>query len=67
MIRYAHQERVSPWAAGGDTSEENLAPLRRFHHRIKGEARWSHEFEPDGGGVWASPMKRRYRRAPTPP
>jgi hypothetical protein len=44
-----------PWGEGGVTCECNLAPLCRYHHRIRHEAGWTYDRRPRGDHVWTSP------------
>jgi hypothetical protein len=45
-----------PWAHGGVTRECNLAPLCRYHHRIRHGAGWTHTRLADGTYLWTSPV-----------
>jgi hypothetical protein len=45
---------------GGETTDVNLAPLCRHHHRLKHETDWSYERLPNGDVVWTAPSGRRY-------
>ena len=53
----------TPWADGGATHEDNLAPLCRHHHRIRHHHGWAHTAAADGTVTWHSPLHHRY---PTP-
>ncbi|MEX0864631.1 MAG: HNH endonuclease [Acidimicrobiia bacterium] len=52
-------DHTDPWAAGGKTSLENLAPLCRHHHRIKDHG-WTYRQTPDGDIIWTSPLDHTY-------
>ena len=60
-------DHTKPWQAGGATETNNLAPLCRHDHRIKGEAGWSYAQKPNGDVVWHSPLGHRYVRTRPPP
>ncbi len=45
---------------GGPTVTENLAPLCRYHHRVKHEGGWSYRRECPGLHTWTSPLGHRY-------
>jgi len=49
-----------PYAEGGCRHNHNLAPLCRFHHRIRHTTNWSYRRLPDGDHVWTSPLGRTY-------
>ena len=49
-------DHAEPYAAGGPTSTNNLAPLCRRHHRMKTHARWRYRRRPDGVFEWTGPM-----------
>ena len=54
------------YAAGGQTTVENLAPRCRKHHTMKHQTRWKVE-QPSGAprAIWTSPTA--YRRVADPP
>lgn len=60
-------DHTHPWHAGGATINENLAPLCRHDHRIKGEAGWSYTQKADGDVIWHSRLGHRYIRRRPPP
>jgi hypothetical protein len=47
-------DHVVPWPAG-PTTEANLAPLCRHHHRLKTHAGWGYESLSPGVYLWRSP------------
>jgi hypothetical protein len=53
-------DHVIRWTDGGQTSEANLIPLCRRHHRAKDEAGWGVDRRPDGSCEWTSPAGRTY-------
>jgi hypothetical protein len=55
------------WADGGPTSEANLAPLCRKHHRIKHEHDWTYRPTGAEGHAWRSRLGRTYRTRGSPP
>jgi len=56
----------TPWADGGVTCECNLAPLCRYHHRIRHNAGWSYVRLFDGAHQWTSPMGVVHTGGPAP-
>jgi hypothetical protein len=53
------------WAAGGQTSVDNLAHLCRGHHTRKTTLRWKLRHLPGGTLEWTSPFGRTYRTEPS--
>lgn len=53
----------TPWPRG-TTSEGNLAPLSRRHHRAE-QAGWTPSPLPDGSTSWLAPSGRTYRTPPS--
>jgi hypothetical protein len=49
-----------PYDDGGISCECNLAPLCRFHHRVKQAEGWKLEHNRPGVMVWITPAGRRY-------
>jgi hypothetical protein len=49
-----------PYAVGGATDIDNLAPLCRHHHTTKHHAPWRVERLPEGDHVWVSPLGHEY-------
>ncbi|TCN30489.1 hypothetical protein EV644_13326 [Kribbella orskensis] len=56
-----HIEPYDPTGPPGQTNSSNLAPLRRFSHRVKTHGRWSVRRLDDGALEWASPHGFRFR------
>ncbi|MFC5265986.1 hypothetical protein ACFPJ1_28050 [Kribbella qitaiheensis] len=56
-----HIEPYDPTGPPGQTSTSNLAPLRRFSHRVKTHGRWSVRRLDDGALEWTSPHGFRFR------
>jgi hypothetical protein len=50
-----------PWADGGPTQIDHLAPLCRHDHRIRHEAGWTYEILPKGDVAWTSRLGQVYR------
>ncbi len=50
----------TPYADGGPTGPDNLAPLCRRHHRLKTHGGWQVRGDPDGTQWWTSPQQRTY-------
>ena len=50
------------WTDGGRTVADNLDPLCRHDHRLKGPGRWRSTVDANGGRVWISPLGHRYPR-----
>lgn len=48
------------WAEGGLTTLCNLAPLCRFHHRLKHLTAWTYQRLPDGSIEWISQFGIKY-------
>jgi hypothetical protein len=56
-----------PYADGGRTCINNLAPLCRYHHRVKTEAGWQLKRLDNGDHQWTSPLGHTYLRKRGPP
>jgi hypothetical protein len=56
-----HIEPFDRHGPPGQTSTTNLAPLRRFSHRVKTHGRWRVRRLPDGALEWTSPHDFRFR------
>jgi hypothetical protein len=52
------------WAHGGHTRASDLDSLCRHTHRLKHEAGWTRERQPDGSTVWRTPTGHQYLRDP---
>jgi hypothetical protein len=46
----------------GQTRPSNLAPLCRFHHRVKTHDKWTYGINDVGDADWIAPDKTRYRK-----
>jgi hypothetical protein len=64
--RTADQDHRCDYAAGGQTTEDNLAPKCRHDHRLKHEAGWQVERREPGVTVWTSALGHRYESRPPP-
>ncbi|QWC84827.1 HNH endonuclease [Nocardioidaceae bacterium] len=53
-------DHLHPYAAGGQTSSANLAPLCRFHHRLKTHGGWAYARTGPGAYEWTSPHRQRF-------
>ena len=47
-------------ADGGPTTACNLAPLCRYHHRVKHETSWTPTLQPNGDHTWLSRLGHTY-------
>lgn len=57
-------DHTEGWAEGGKTTLCNLAPLCRFHHRMKHSTRWTYHRLLDGTIEWVSQFGFRYLTHP---
>uniref|UniRef100_UPI001ED98EF7 HNH endonuclease n=1 Tax=Actinopolymorpha alba TaxID=533267 RepID=UPI001ED98EF7 len=57
-------DHTKPYAQGGETSVENVAPLCRRHHRVKTEGNWKVEQTSPGHFQYTDPHGREYQVAP---
>ena len=48
-------DHVIPYAEGGTTSSDNIAPLCRRHHRLKTHTSWTYTMLEPGSFLWSSP------------
>jgi hypothetical protein len=62
ITEYDHTAEAEGRPQPGPTSTNNLAPLCRFHHRIKTHSRWRYQMVEPGVYVWTSPHGHRFRR-----
>ncbi len=53
-------------ADGGTTTNNNLAPLCRYHHRIKHTYGWTYQRSTDGRYEWTSPTGHTYTKIRPP-
>jgi hypothetical protein len=56
-----HIQPYDPLGPPGQTSTSNLAPLRRFTHRLKTHGRWQVRRLEDGALEWTSPHRFTFR------
>jgi len=55
-------DHVIPYAEGGTTSSDNVAPLCRRHHRLKTHSAWTHTMLEPGSFLWSSPHGYQFLR-----
>lgn len=55
-------DHITPWAAGGTTSLDNLTTLCEAHHRLKHTPGWGLTRANDGTLTWRTPSGARYQR-----
>ena len=53
--RKADADHVIPYAKGGATSSDNIAPLCRRHHRLKTHSTWRYTMLEPGTFLWSRP------------
>ena len=51
-------DHITAYARGGKTTSWNLAPLCRFHHRVKTHSTWTYRRTSRTGFVWTTPKGR---------
>jgi hypothetical protein len=61
-----HRERPNPTEGTGPTSEHNLDPYRRRHHRAKHTEGWSVHRDDHGTFTWTSPTGHTWTHQPEP-
>jgi hypothetical protein len=56
-------DHIVPYETGppGQTRSNNLAPLCRFHHRLKTHGGWTYRRDQPGIYSWVSPLGHTYR------
>ncbi len=64
--RRSDLDHTKAWVDNGSTSTGNLAPLCRYHHRLKDRG-WFYGRDPDGSIVWTSPTGHVYPTTTLPP
>jgi len=52
---------------GGKTTDENLAPLCRYHHSIRHRHRWTYQRNSQGDYVWTTGLGQIVAAARPPP
>lgn len=62
--RICDLDHLIPWPLG-PTTEANLAPLCRHHHRLKTHTRWRYESLAPGVFLWHDPHDQRFLTTPT--
>ena len=60
--RKTDADHVIPYAAGGTTSSDNIAPLCRRHHRLKTHSSWTYTMLEPGSFLWSSPHGYQFLR-----
>ena len=55
-------DHVIPYAEGGTTSSDNIAPLCRRHHRLKTHTSWTYTMLEPGSFLWSSPFGYQFLR-----
>ena len=60
--RKADADHVVPYAEGGTTSSDNIAPLCRRHHRLKTHSPWTYTMLEPGSFLWSSPHGYQFLR-----
>jgi len=55
-------DHVIPYAEGGATSSDNIAPLCRRHHRLKTHTAWTYTMLEPGSFLWSSPHGYQFLR-----
>ena len=53
-------DHTKPWAEGGPTEIDNLAPLCRYHHNIKHRHGWTYTTLPNGDHLFTSKTGHTY-------
>ena len=60
--RKTDADHVIPYAEGGTTSSDNIAPLCRRHHRLKTHSSWTYTMLEPGSFLWSSPHGYQFLR-----
>ena len=60
--RKTDADHVIPYAEGGTTSSDNIAPLCRRHHRLKTHSAWTYTMLEPGSFLWSSPHGYQFLR-----
>jgi len=60
-------DHTRPYSEGGLTTPDNLAPLCRHDHRIKHNAGWTYQRQPDNSHQWTTKLGHTYTTSGTPP
>jgi hypothetical protein len=56
-----------PWAEGGPTTADNLAPLCRHDHHVKTNPAWHLQTTPNNNHQWTTPLGHTYTTTQVPP
>ena len=62
ISRKMDADHVIPYAEGGTTSSDNIAPLCRRHHRLKTHSAWTYTMLEPGSFLWSSPHGYQFLR-----
>jgi len=62
--RRCETDHAVPFSAGGPTSAANLSALCKHHHRAKDGGGFTLRREPDGSGIWTTPLGTTVRTPP---
>ena len=60
--RKTDADHVIPYAEGGTTCSDNIAPLCRRHHRLKTHTSWTYTMLEPGSFLWSSPHGYQFLR-----
>ena len=60
--RKTDADHVIPYAEGGTTRSDNIAPLCRRHHRLKTHSAWTYTMLEPGSFLWSSPHGYQFLR-----
>ena len=60
-------DHTHPWAQGGITEVDNLAPLCRHDHQLKHQTGWKLQATEPGVYQWTTPLGHTYTTGPDPP
>ena len=60
--RACDADHVIPFEQGGPTTDDNLAPLCRRHHRLKTKTAWTYQTLDVGSWLWTDPHGLTYLR-----
>jgi hypothetical protein len=60
-------DHTTPYAEGGPTTPDNLAPLCRHDHRIRHQQGWTYQPLPDNDYQWTTKLNHTYTTSGAPP
>jgi len=66
-VEHCDLDHVVPYAQGGATRTDDLAPECRHRHRLKTHTRWAVKPLPTRGWRWTSPTGYTYDTSTDPP